>query len=149
MKAGLQLINLEDQGVFTFQYFPENLSTTDKANWEPQETTIGVKPLFYANRDPRQIEFPELWLDNTETDQSLTPQIKELRKLMVEVVDKGRPPALLAVWGDRNERCVLQNLTIEENFFKYDGKPLRAKISLSLLQLQPEISEATGSKVGN
>lgn len=144
--AGVQLINLEDQGAFTFQYFPESLSTMESANWEPQETTVGVKPLFYANREPRQIEFPELWFDNTETNQSLTPTIKELRKLFEET-QNGTPPALLAVWGDRNERCVLVNLTIEENFFTSDGFPIRARVSLSLLQLQPQLNEATGVQI--
>lgn len=142
-QAGFALINLENQQAFTFQYFPANVQTVDRANWQGQETTIGVKPLFYANREPRLLDFPELWLDNTETNESLTPQIKELRKLMEET-EKGTPPALLAAWGDRNERCVLQEMTIEEKFFTTDGYPIRARIKMTLVQLQPEYSEATG-----
>lgn len=146
MNAGLQLINLESQGVFTFQFFPASLSTTDRANWIPQETTIGVKPLFYANREPRTISFPELYLDNTDTNESLTPILKELRELFSET-ENGTPPALLAVWGDRNERCVMEELTIEEIFFTPEGYPIRARITLGLKQIQPAINAATGVQV--
>lgn len=147
MGAGLELVNLEDQGVFLFQYFPASLQTSDRTNWEPQNVTVGTKPLFYANREPREIEFPELWFDNTDTNESLTPLLKELRALMDEIPDKGMPPALLASWGDRSERCVIESLTIEENFFTPDGEPIRAKVSLRLMQLQPDYGEATGVRV--
>ena len=146
-EAGMALINLENQGAFVFQFFPANLRTQDRANWQPQETTVGVKPLLYGNREPRRIEVPELYLDNTDTNESLTEQIKELRGLMEET-DKGTPPALLAVWGDRNERCVLEELSIEEQFFNADGEPTRVRINLGLIQLQPEFSESTGVRVG-
>lgn len=145
-QAGLALINLEDQQAFTFQYFPANVQTVDRTNWGAQETTTGVKPLFYANREPRLLDFPELWLDNTTTNESLTPQIKELRKLLEET-EKGTPPALLAAWGDRNERCVLQEMAIEEKFFNTDGYPIRLRIRMTLIQLQPETRESTSVKV--
>lgn len=145
-EAGLILINLENQGAFVFQFFPSSVNTTDRANWNAQETTVGVKPLFYANREPRRIDFPELYLDNTDTNESLTERIKELRMLMEET-EKGTPPALLAAWGDRNERCVLEELSIEEKFFNPAGEPIRVLIKMGLLQLQPEFSEAVGVRV--
>lgn len=145
-QPGLALINLESSGAFTFQFFPATVSTTDRANWEAQNTTIGVKPLFYANREPRSIDFPELYWDNTETNESLTGQINELRSLLDETA-KGTPPPLLAAWGDRHERCVLAELNIEEIFFNRDGHPIRARIKLTLTQIQPDSNEATGVSV--
>jgi hypothetical protein len=145
-RAGLVLINLENQGAFTFQFFPSSVTTSDRANWTAQETTIGVKPLFYGNREPRKIDFPELWFDNTDTNESLTPTIKELRALFEET-EKGTPPALLAGWGDRNERCVLEELSIEEAYFNADGEPIRARIQMSLVQLQPDSGETTNVRV--
>ncbi len=143
-RAGLALINLESgDAAFVFEFFPSSVQTSDRANWEAQETTTGVKPLFYANRDPRKLDFNELWLDSTDTNESLTPDLKRLRALLEET-EKGTPPALLAAWGDRHERCVLQELDIEEMFFSTpDGYPLRAKIRMNLTQLQPERSEST------
>ena len=147
-EAGLALINLESgDAAFVFQFFPASLSTTDRANWNAQETTVGVKPLFYANREPRRIEFLELYLDSTDTNESLTDDLKRLKDLFEET-EKGMPPALLAVWGDRRERCVLEEISIEEKFFNASGEPTRAQIKMSLIQLQPETNEATMVKVG-
>lgn len=135
--AQFMLINLVGQGAFIFQFFPRRVTAIDRANWEAQETTIGVKPLFFSNREPRTIQLDELWLDNTDTNESLTPDIKELRALMEET-NKGTPPPLLAGWGDRQERCVLQELEISEEFFNTEGQPIRVKVRLSLQQFQPE-----------
>ena len=139
------LINLAGPGTFTFALFPRKVATQERANWQPQETTVGVKPLFYANRDPRRITVDELYLDSTDTGASLTPTIKELRQLLAET-EKGTPPPLLAVWGDRQERCVLSDLTIEEQFFDTNGNPLRVMVRLELTQLQPE-GARTSSRV--
>lgn len=145
-QAGLALINLDGGDSFTFQFFPASVSTTDKANWEAQNTTTGVKPLFYANREPRSIEFPELYFDATDTNESLSGDIKALRALFEETA-KGTPPALLAAWGDRNERCVLTELGIEEIFFNRSGHPIRCRIRMSLTQIQPDSNESTGVRI--
>ncbi len=137
-ESGLVLINLANQDAFTFRFFPESVRTTDRVNWEAQETTIGIKPLFYGNREPREIEFEELWFDSTDTNESLTTELKSLKALLDELEETGRPPILLAAWGDRHERCVITDLSIEEVFFHDDGHPMRAKVSLSLLQLEAE-----------
>lgn len=142
-EAGFALVNLTNQDSFVFQYFPKENRTNNRSNWNPQETTVGVKPLLYGNRDPRQLEFHELYLDNTETNESLTPDLKKLRALMEETEGRGTPPPLLAIWGDRNERCVLEDLTIEEIFFNTDGSPTRARISMTLLEIQPDSGETT------
>ncbi len=142
-EAGFSLVNLTNQDSFVFQYFPNETRTNDRANWNAQETTNGVKPLFYANREPRTFDFQELYLDNTATNESLTPDLKKLRALMDENEERGTPPALLAIWGDRNERCVLEDLTIEEIFFNSEGEPTRVRISMTLLEVQPESGETT------
>jgi hypothetical protein len=137
-ESGLALVNLTNQDSFVFQFFPNEDRSTDRANWDPQETTIGIKPLFYGNREPRLIEFRGLYLDNTETGESLTPEIRKVQDLLEETEDGGTPPPLLAIWGDRSERCVLQDLTIETVLFDTEGQPIRTRMEISLLQLQPE-----------
>lgn len=143
----LMLVNLDNQISFEFQFFPEEINTTDRNNWEPQETTIGVKPLFYANREPRQLDFSELYLDSTETNESLTPEVNELRALMNESDETGKPPALMAIWGDRTEQVVLQDLTISEIFFHQQGFPIRVRISMSLIQIQSEGGVSTSVEI--
>jgi hypothetical protein len=145
MDTNFALINLAGAGDYIFAIFPRGVATQDRANWQPQETTIGVKPLFYANREPRQITVDEIYLDSSDTNQSLTPEIKALRRLLEET-ERGTPPPLLAAWGDRQERCVLAELNIEEEFYAPDGQPIRAKVRLVLTQLQPS-GERTSSRV--
>lgn len=147
MPAPVTLINLEGGESFSFQYFPAIITTTDRANWEPQETTIGVKPLFYANREPRQIEFPELYFDKTDTNDTVKPDCEALKNLMVET-GQGTPPALLCAWGDQLERCVLTEARIDYIFFHAEGYPMRARISMTLTQLQAE-GEATSVQILN
>jgi hypothetical protein len=144
--SSFQLIDLDSDISFTFQFFPERIRTSDRANWTAQETTIGVKPLFYGNREPIQISVDELILDNTESNISLRADLEDLRYLVTEVEQKGTPPPLLAVWGENRVRCVLTDLSIEEEEFTQEGEPLRARIRLELLQLQ-DIGEATSVRV--
>jgi hypothetical protein len=132
------LINLEGGGSFFFDYFPREIQTTDRANWEPQDTTIGTKPLFYGNSDPRRISIPELLLDRSKSSESIKQDIVVLLALKQEIPKLGRPPALLAIWGDEEHRCVLEEVTITRNWFSAEGNPERAKVSLQLLQLQEE-----------
>lgn len=138
------LTNLEGPGGFVFIRFPTGIETSARANWQAQEVTIGTKPLFYASREPRQIRVDDLLLDNTATGDSVTPDIEALLRLMEELENLGRPPALSARWGDREERCVLTDLTVSEQFFAFDGTPIRARISITLLQFQDEPSITRG-----
>lgn len=140
MSGQFQLVNLEGAGSFIFKFFPKGNRSDDRANWEPQDTTIGTKPLFYANREPRRLSFDELLLDVSDSAfDSITEDIKALRALMTDNPDTGAPPALLAIWGDRQEPVVLEQLTVEEQFpFGQDGSPMRAKVSLQLLETQQE-----------
>ena len=138
--ATLQLINLEGGGTFDFQFFPSTVTMTDRANWERQDLTHAMKPLFYANREPREILFPELWLD-TSTVQglpSLRPQLEALATLMDELSGPGRPPLLLAVWGDWSEFCVMEELEVKEHKYNSDGAPIRVEIRLQLAHIQPQ-----------
>ena len=130
------LINLCAGGSFIFNFFPtQPIEVSRRANWEEQNTTIGTKPLFYMNRDPRRPEIREVWLDKTDTNESITPQLEALLALQDEVCE-GTPSPLLVIWGDRQERCVLEDIHIEETFHRRDGAPIRARVSLSLKEIQ-------------
>lgn len=132
------LINLEGGGAYVFEFFPKEIQSTDRANWEPQDVTLGVKPIFYANIEPRRISVPELYLDGTFDGATINEQIEGLQALKNEQPGKGSPPALLAVWGSRQQRCVMEECVVSEIFFERGGNPLRARVSLQLVELQQE-----------
>lgn len=133
------LINLEGADSFFFDFFPKEIQTTERAVWEPQDVTIGKKPIFYANREPKRISVPEVVLDRTDARESIKEDIEALGALQVEVANLGRPPALLAIWGDEQYRCVLEELTVNRTWFSPDGNPERASVSLQLLELQEDV----------
>lgn len=132
------LINLEGAGSFFFDFFPKEIQTTRRANWEPQDTAGGVKPSFYANGDPKRVTVPEVQLDRSREQQSIKPDIDALEALQQEDPKLGRPSALLAIWGDEQIRCVLEEVTINRKWFSTEGNPQRASVSLQLLELQEE-----------
>lgn len=132
------LVNLEGAGTFVFVFFPREFQRSRRATWDPQDVTIGTKPLFYGNRDPKRITVNEVWLDKTSLNESIGPDIQALFALQDEDPKSGRPPALLAIWGDQQERCVLEEITITEKWFSSDGEPQRASVMLQLLELQEE-----------
>ena len=136
-QSTFQLIDIDSDFAYEFPFFPENIRTVDRANWEPQDTTIGTKPLFYANGEPLQISV-ELYLDTTAFNTSLKPDIDLLRLFKAELPEGGVPGPMLAIWGDTKVRCVLADLTIEESMFNDEGNPTRAKVNVELTQLQED-----------
>jgi phage protein U len=132
------LVNLCAGGSFVFDYFPSpSLDLSRRANWHEQDTTIGTRPLFYFNREPRVTDVREVWLDRTDTNESITPQIEALLALQDEVCE-GTPPPLLAIWGDRQERVVLEEVRVEEHKHHPTGYPIRARVSLTLKEVQDD-----------
>jgi Contractile injection system tube protein len=130
-----------------FDFFPEKISTTDRINWNPQDTTTGVKPLFYANREPRKLQFDKLVLDSTDTGESLAEKILQLRKLY-EQTKLGVPTKLVIGWGlGRAETVVLEELTIDETFFSTDEEPLRAEVRTSFIEVQDEQNDTTSVRI--
>jgi hypothetical protein len=130
-----------------FDYFPTEISTTDRINWNPQDTTIGVKPLFYANREPRKLQFDKLILDSTATGESLAEKILQLRKLYEET-KSGTPTKIVVGWGlGRAETVVLEELTVKETFFSDEEEPLRAEISMSFIEVQDEVQTTTSVRI--
>ena len=132
------LISLETPDAFIFELFPKNIQTTHRANWEPQEVTRGMKPLFYSNGEPARLSVPECWLEGSRTNTPINDDIQKLLALKNEVPRLGRPPALLVSWGDEQLRCVMEEVTIDREFFARGGDPLRARCSLQLVELQEE-----------
>jgi hypothetical protein len=130
---------------FVFDFFPRSISTLARANWEQQNTTIGVKPIAYTNRDPQRLSIDELWLDKTDSGESIRDDINALLELHHETKN-GTPPLLLAIYGEDGEvrPVVVEEIRIEETFFNSFGEPLRARVSLQLLEHQ-ELNERNSS----
>ena len=100
--------------------------------------TRGMKPLVYANGEPTRLSIPECWLEGARTNTAINDDIQKLLALKTENAKLGRPPALLAAWGDEQLRCVMEEVSIDREFFMSGGDPLRAQLSLQLVQSQQD-----------
>lgn len=132
------IINLCGGGVIRLKYFPTSepgIRHGRRANWEEQNTTTGSKPLFYFNRDPRRLDVPELWLDESDTNQSVKPQMEAIYALQDESCE-GTPPPLLVAWGDQQRRVILENCEFEEILHSRPGIPIRARAILTFKEIQ-------------
>jgi hypothetical protein len=146
------LISLETSAHFIFDLFPVQIQSTDRANWEAQDVTRGTKPLFYSSSEPRRISVPDLMIDGSRTGETINDQIDALRELKNELPNTGAPPALLSVYGERQQRCVLEEVVVTEIFpFTAGGDPMRARVNLQLVELQEEgtaVSVTVNDEVG-
>jgi hypothetical protein len=135
-KGKFILIPLGGPGAFIFDFFPTApITHSRRANWPEQDITTGTKPLFYMNKEPREEGVQEVWLDKSDTNESITPQIEHLFAMQVEIQD-GTPPPVLVIYGDRQDRRVLEEIHVEEMLHAPAGHPVRAKVTLTFKELQ-------------
>lgn len=155
----LAIINLETSDAFVFQFFHAQEDSEHQANWEPQGTGRGTKPLMYANQEPDVTGPIEFWFDGSDNGQSVEQDIKELRALMQET-ETGVPPALRYIRGREQQRVVLQRMHVERQMFNRRGEAIRAKVSLTFMEhaqiervtvrtTDPEDEAANFSPIGN
>jgi phage protein U len=94
-----------------------------------------LKPLLYGNREPKRISVDELLLNGTEKNRSIRREITGLLALQEET-ERGTPPILGVVYGDYQQRVVLEEVDITEKQFLRSGEPVVALVSLTLIEVQ-------------
>ncbi|MDX6692633.1 MAG: Contractile injection system tube protein [Blastocatellia bacterium] len=132
------LTNPNTGEAFVFQYFPTGIDLESRANWNPRDTTIGVQPIDYANTAPLRITVDELLLDRSDTNISIESDLRRLLAFMAEDSKLGRPPTLVVIWGVWQETVVLESVFIKQKLFTLEGDPVRAYLSLTLIEFQED-----------
>ena len=75
----------------------------------------------------------DLLVDTSDTLKDVrTEYVDKIRNLMKVRSELHAPPIVKLIWGPNEFRGVVESLTITYTLFSDDGKPLRAKISLTL-----------------
>jgi Contractile injection system tube protein len=139
MKAQFILVEVKPGGAgFTFQYFPQEISTSDHANYEEADTLGGFRPVMYGNNNRRRITVNELTLDTSQSGgESLTPQLTVLRGLIAprnQQGESGEPPLLFVTFSDYSATVLLEALEVRLTYFNSNGEPIRASIDITLIQ---------------
>ncbi|MGB7923448.1 MAG: hypothetical protein WCF57_09405 [Pyrinomonadaceae bacterium] len=161
---------------FTFKYFPTNIKTNGRANWEALDVSSGMKPLQYSNRDPLRFTIDDALLDESDTNRSLRDEVEWLLRLLdisegetVTTWSSGRyeiggvrqygarsssadtPPILLLAYGDNLEaqrRVVLEEIQVTEEMFAPDGNLIRVRLSLTFVEIQHEAPQLQPTRLG-
>ncbi|GEM_PF-633892 len=145
-----KLVDAEGGEDLEFMFNPEELSFSQKAKVIPVKgarTPKGLPKVNFAYPDPSVLSIKDINLDTYETGKSVLTYINKFKKAM-DFATTGsaankRPPVYLFTWGsqqypeggDEYIRCSVTDLSYDLTLFLPNGTPVRAKMSLTLGQV--------------
>ena len=158
------------EGEFTVQANPTNYSVSYSVQYKNQAQasgTSGYDPSWDKNT-PRKMSFEFLFdgtgaipLNNPDAikqeelakekdsfkDLSVELQIRQFDAIVFNVNGDIHAPNYLQIsWGTLSFTCRLENMTINYKMFSKEGKPLRATINASFIEVMPDGREAKKRK---
>ena len=90
--------------------------------------------LQFVNGNMQTLEM-ELFFDTWDTDSVVKQDVRELTGQVVGLLDIDKelhaPPVLLVQWGSLDFRCVLARASQKFQMFADDGRPVRARVSVT------------------
>lgn len=122
-----------------FMFNPTELKFSRQLNYNPSEgarTKEGLNKVNFANPAPCTLSISNIIIDTYEKGGSVTPHIKKFLKSVRFVQGLQRPPIYIFTWGDyKHLRCFVQSLDYSLTMFLPDGTPVRAKVNLTLKEI--------------
>ncbi len=125
---------------------PPYVAMFNPENWEIQENVRyqtaqpdganGTPSPTYAHNERRKLAF-DLLIDGTGASgekREVLSDIAYLRNVVGYNGDLHRPNRLIVIWGTQIFQGVLEDIKIKLTLFRPNGTPLRATVSLSLLE---------------
>lgn len=150
--TGFSIVNLRDGGEVRL-WFPKEIATQDRTNYEAADVAGGMKPLSFGNVEPQQITINDLCIDHTRTNRSVEPTIETLREWMRGSEQNGAPPDLQIITVGWQSRAVLSGLDVRREFF-VGGVCVRAYFNFTFdelktneLQIQPTTRRRSGNSI--
>lgn len=142
-----KLISTDGGGTIDFMFNPNQLTFVQQISLTRDRgarTGRGLPKVNFAYPEPVILTINDVLFDTYEEGKSVLTHLQPFEKA-VNFAESGegkekRPPTYLFVWGDRQYiRCFVTHLTYALTLFLPDGTPVRAKINLTL----EEIDEST------
>lgn len=144
-----QLISLDGGGTINFQFNPNQLAFAAKINLTKDSgarTGRGLPKVNFAYPDPVSLSIKDLIFDTYEQGTSVIPLLSQFEKA-VNFAEAGegrekRPPTYVFTWGSNQYiRCFLTSLNYTLTMFLPDGTPVRAKVDLTLEEIDESTSQ--------
>lgn len=134
---------------------PSSIVITKSTRMETTSATGNADATRPATTDPMQMNIGQLWFDTYETRESVRRKyIDDLEKLLDYVADTHHQPAVSLVWGKFTEDTsnqaahmyfMVQSLSVTYSMFLPDATPVRALVTLNLVQHQTFQDQASAT----
>lgn len=164
-KAFIKAIDSPNSTV-EFQFNPSKYSVNKSVQWKAEEAKgADTPPMEFVQGGARTVSM-ELFVDAYEGGGSDAPafvrnkDVREFVKQLEELTlvdkkndtggDKPRPPRVEFHWANGPEPfpAVIKSLNVTYTMFHPDGRPARAKVSLSLQEIGKKLANQPGSSGG-
>ena len=134
--------NLDTGDVVQVQFNPKDFTLSDSAAWKARGN-VARPALTYEKGMPASVRMT-LFFDTTRGGRNVeTEHVGALRALLeqtetetVDGAEVSRPPILQFAWGSFRFQCVLEKIDVQYMMFKPDGTPVRAQVSVTLMEHQ-------------
>jgi len=131
---------------FSFNPTELSFSRAIRVNEESgARTESGYPKISFAYPEPRSLTISNLVLDAAETEKSIVPELEKFLAAL-EFATSGeaegkRPPVYIFTWGSQNYmRCFVESIAYRLTLFLTDGTPVRARIDLTLKEVDGAIA---------
>jgi Contractile injection system tube protein len=140
-----------EQGItdIEFMFNPSQLDFAQQINLTKSSgarTGRGLPKVSFAYPEPCHLTISNIIFDTYEAGTSVLTHLKKFEKA-VNFAEAGegkekRPPVYIFTWGDQQYiRCFVQSLNYSLTLFLPDGTPVRAKVNLTLEEIDESISQ--------
>jgi hypothetical protein len=133
--AKLQITVVHTGASFTVQFNPEEYSLNQENNFASQAIPGLSGPLLQfvaGNASTLDMElFFDTWDSGSLAKRDVRDEVRKVTDLLKIDRDLHAPPVLDVEWGSLSFRCVLKSARQQFQMFADDGRPVRAKVTVS------------------
>lgn len=147
----------DDKGAnFFVQFNPKSFDLDEKATWTESDQFHVDKPLLEFSRGQASSLSMELIFDTTDSGEDVREQwTRKLAGFLSVTIPDGevakggkRPPRCTFTWGKFEFPCVIETMKTSFIMFSSDGKPLRAKVALTMKERSEDEIKDTATADG-
>ena len=146
-----QLISSDGGGTIEFMFNPTELNFSQSINLTKNKgarTSKGLPKANFAYPEPCKLTISDILLDTYEQggSKSVLPYLHKFQKAL-DFTESGsdknkRPPTFVFTWGSHQfVRCFITSLNYKLTMFLPNGTPVRAKLNLTLEEIDESISQ--------
>lgn len=137
VKATLKNLSVDGARPIGVMFNPDNYAITTNMLY-PDISVPGLRsPLIQFVRGEAQTLAVELFLDQSQTGESLKPKLDEVRAFVTINSDLHAPPVCEFAWGDISFQGVMFEFSERFQMFDESGNVLRCRVTIKLKRYDP------------